>query len=43
MDMNMELEEKKDTQQDTDAKLDYRMPIYLQLREIVRSKIEEGV
>lgn len=25
-----------------DGKLDYRMPIYLQLREIVRSKIEEG-
>lgn len=25
-----------------DNKLDYRMPIYLQLREIVRSKIEEG-
>ncbi len=27
---------------DTEVKIDYRMPIYLQLREIVRSKIEEG-
>lgn len=39
METNSELEEKNDN---LDAKLDYRMPIYLQLREIVRSKIEEG-
>lgn len=39
MEKNIELEEKSDQ---ADSKLDYRMPIYLQLREIVRSKIEEG-
>lgn len=37
--MDTEIEEKSNR---AESKLDYRMPIYLQLREIVRSKIEEG-
>ena len=39
MDEKNALAEKNDTH---DMKLDYRMPIYLQLREIVRAKIEDG-
>lgn len=31
-----------DTKNNEDNKIDYRTPIYLQLREIVRNKIEEG-
>lgn len=42
MGMNMESEEKRTIHYNAESKLDYRMPIYLQLREIVRSKIEEG-
>ena len=42
MNTHLESEEKKDGSQTVETKLDYRMPIYLQLREIVRSKIEEG-
>ncbi len=42
MNTNLESEEKKEGRHTTEARLDYRMPIYLQLREIVRSKIEEG-
>lgn len=35
-----ELDERKEYEE---VKMDYRMPIYLQLREIVRNRIEEGV
>lgn len=39
--MNIE-NESKNSNMDAEEKIDYHMPIYLQLREIVRSKIEEG-
>lgn len=39
---NKDTKTNKEESIDTDKKIDYRMPIYLQLREIVRSKIEEG-
>ncbi|WP_333813627.1 GntR family transcriptional regulator [Muricomes intestini] len=43
METNLELETKNEgSNERPDEKLDYRMPIYLQLREIVRSRIEEG-
>lgn len=42
MEMNIEFEDRTDIYSNAESKLDYRMPIYLQLREIVRNKIEEG-
>lgn len=38
----MSIEENKMNNEPKEEKIDYHMPIYLQLREIVRSKIEEG-
>ena len=44
MEKQMDTVEKKKIQEESqkEEKLNYRMPIYLQLREIIRGRIEEG-
>ena len=44
MEKQMDIVEKKKIQEESqkEEKLNYRMPIYLQLREIIRGRIEEG-